>query len=209
MMKNLSLKFKLITIFILIGLIPFGVIALISWNNSKTAIEEQVIDKLQAVQQIKTNQLSSFFDERKGDITVLSENQTLINALKAYEDGFEQGGINSQPWKAANETYGTFLELYVNEYNYYDLFLIDPEGDVVYTVSKEGDFGENVLSGTLRNTPLAQAYDQAARRTAIIDFKWYSISEEPAAFISKTVQDTNRQTLGVLVYQLSLESINA
>src|SRR6056297_3328925 len=209
MMKNLSLKFKLITIFILIGLIPFGVIALISWNNSKTAIEEQVIDKLQAVQQIKTNQLSSFFDERKGDITVLSENQTLINALKAFKEGHEQGGINSQAWKAANASYGQFLEMYVNEYNYYDLFLIDPEGDVVYTVSKEGDFGENVLTGTLRNTPLAKAYDQAARNTAIIDFQWYSVSEEPASFISKSVIDENRQTIGVLVYQISLDSINA
>jgi len=209
MMKNLSLKFKLITIFILIGLIPFGVIALISWNNSKTAIEEQVIDKLQAVQQIKTNQLSSFFDERKGDITVLSENLTLINSLKAYEEGFEQGGINSQAWKTANDVYGEFLELYVNEYNYYDLFLINPTGDVVYTVSKEGDFGENVLTGTLRNTPLAEAFDQAARNTAITDFQWYSISEEPAAFISKSVIDQDRKTIGVLVYQISLESINA
>src|SRR6056297_2829014 len=208
-MKKMSLRFKLITIFILIGLVPFGVIALISWNSSKTAIEEQVINKLQAVQQIKTNQLSSFINERKGDITVLSENQTLINALKAYEEGFEQGGINSQAWKAANASYGQFLELYVNEYNYYDLFLIDPEGDVVYTVSKEGDFGENVLTGSLRNTPLAQAFDQAARNTAITDFQWYSVSEEPAAFISKSVIDENRQTIGVLVYQISLDSINA
>src|SRR6056297_213065 len=106
MMRNLSLKFKLITIFILIGLIPFGVIALISWNNSRNEIEKQIIDKLQAVQQIKTNQLQSFFEERKGDITVLSENQTLINALKAYEEGFEQGGVHSQSWNAANASYG-------------------------------------------------------------------------------------------------------
>src|SRR6056297_2151299 len=209
MMKNLSLKFKLITICILVGLIPFGVIALISWNNSKTAIEQQVIDKLQAVQQIKTNQLSSFFDERKGDITVLSENQTLINALKAYEEGFEQGGVHSQSWNAANASYGAFLELYVNEYNYYDLFLIAPDGDVVYTVSKEDDFGENVLSGTLRNTPLAEAFDQAARNTTITDFQWYAVSQEPAAFISKSVMDENRKTIGVLVYQISLDSINA
>jgi len=209
MMKKLSLKFKLITIFILIGLIPFGVIALISWNNSKNEIEKQIIDKLQAVQQIKTNQLQSFFEERKGDISVLSENQTLRDALKEYEAGFAQGGITSGPWKEADATYGEFFELYVDEYNYYDLFLIDSSGDVIYTVSKEDDFGENVLTGSLRNTPLAQAFDQAARRTAIIDFQWYSISEEPAAFISKTVQDKNRQTLGVLVYQLSLDSINA
>ena len=209
MMKNLSLKFKLITIFILVGLIPFGVIALISWNNSKNEIEKQIIDKLQAVQQIKTNQLSSFFEERKGDINVLSENQTLIDALKSYEEGFEQGGINSQAWKAANASYGQFLELYVNEYNYYDLFLIAPDGDVVYTVSKEEDFGENVLTGKLRNTPLAEAFDQAARNTAITDFQWYSISEEPAAFISKSVIDQDRKTIGVLVYQISLESINA
>src|SRR6056297_1737916 len=112
MMKNLSLKFKLITIFILVGLIPFGVIALISWNNSKNEIETQIIDKLQAVQQIKTNQLQSFFEERKGDITVLSENQTLRDAFKKYESGFTQGGFNSSLWKEADATYGEFLELY-------------------------------------------------------------------------------------------------
>jgi len=209
MFKNLSLKVKLITIFILIGLVPFGVIAIVSLNNSSAEIEAQIKDKLKAVEEIKANQLESFFDERKGDISVLSDNRELIHAMQAYEKGYNNGGLNSQDWSSADAEYNEFLSYYTNQYGYYDLFLIDNAGNVVYTVAKEADLGKNVSTGQLSDSPLNEAYREASSGISIIDFAWYSISEEPAAFISKEIRDENNTRIGVLVYQLSLDSINA
>jgi hypothetical protein len=69
----------------------------------------------------------------------------------------------------------------VEKYGYYDMFLIDPEGTVVYTVFKETDFTTNFTNSPYKESNLAEAI--AAARQAkgkgyvkIVDFKPYSPS---------------------------------
>ncbi|GEM_PF-5925078 len=46
MFKKMSLKFKLIALFLLVGLVPMGVIALMSYNRAETEIREEVFTGL-------------------------------------------------------------------------------------------------------------------------------------------------------------------
>ncbi len=56
-----------------------------------------------------------------------------------------------------DEWAGRFLE----HFGYYDLFLIDGDGNILYTKAKEDDFGTNLFTGTLRDTNLTQAVRSA------------------------------------------------
>jgi class 3 adenylate cyclase len=93
------------------------------------------------------------------------------------------------------------------------MFLIDPEGTVVYTVFKETDFTTNFTSGPYKESNLAEAV--AAARGAkgksyvkIVDFKPYSPSyNAPAAFIASPIFNGS-QFIGVLAFQLPVDKIN-
>ncbi len=52
----------------------------------------------------------------------------------------------------------------------YDLFLMDTEGNVIYTAEREDDFGTNLETGPYRDSGLARAYEQGRRRTYLTDF---------------------------------------
>ena len=101
----------------------------------------------------------------------------------------------------------------VEKYGYYDMFLIDPEGTVVYTVFKETDFTTNFTNGPYKESNLAEAI--AAARQAkgkgyvkIVDFKPYSPSyDAPAAFIAAPIFNGS-QFIGVLAFQLPVDKIN-
>lgn len=101
----------------------------------------------------------------------------------------------------------------VENLGYYDVFLIDTQGQVVYTVFKEIDFATSLNQGPYSNTHLAQVYQKAsalaAGEVASVDFARYLPSyNAPASFFATPLFDGDTR-LGVLAFQIPLEPINA
>jgi class 3 adenylate cyclase len=101
----------------------------------------------------------------------------------------------------------------VQKFGYYDMFLIDPQGTVVYTVFKETDFTTNYGSGPYKISNLAKLNTavQAAKQrdyAKIIDFEAYGPSYgAPAAFIAAPIFNKS-ELVGVLAFQLPADEIN-
>ncbi|MEO1743434.1 MAG: adenylate/guanylate cyclase domain-containing protein, partial [Cyanobacteria bacterium J06629_9] len=101
----------------------------------------------------------------------------------------------------------------LREYGYYDLFLIDAvNGQILYTVDKEVDFGMSLLSGVYTTSHLATAYDTALGGdrgfVTLTDFARYRASYgAPAAFVASPIYD-GPNLIGVLALQLSTDQVN-
>jgi methyl-accepting chemotaxis protein len=65
-MKNWKMQVKLIFILLLVGVIPVATITLISLMNVSSQLVQSSMDQLDAVRTIKQNQITSYFDERRG-----------------------------------------------------------------------------------------------------------------------------------------------
>lgn len=124
-------------------------------------------------------------------------------ALQMADDGSSYSQIHG--------SYHNWFKSIIDERDYYDLFLIDPAGTIVYTVAKEDDFGTNLIVGPFANTPLATAYKKALSsapgKISATQYKNYSASDRlPAAFISTPLHRFG-EVIGVLVIQLRLDPI--
>jgi class 3 adenylate cyclase len=101
----------------------------------------------------------------------------------------------------------------IEKFGYYDMFLIDPQGTVVYTVFKETDFTTNFETGAYRASNLARLMAQVQQAkekdySQIIDFEGYSPSYgAPAAFIAAPIFNRS-ELIGVLAFQLPVDEIN-
>ncbi len=80
MLNQLKLKPKLLTLFLLVGIIPFTVIGLISLNQASTTLERQSFSQLEAVRGIKEEEIQRFFSSRHGDMNVLKETADTLRA---------------------------------------------------------------------------------------------------------------------------------
>ncbi len=104
----------------------------------------------------------------------------------------------------------TFLE----KFGYYDIFLVDIEtGDIVYSVFKELDYGTSLRDGPYANTNFAEAFIEASTMEngefSFKDYRQYTPSyEAPASFIAAPIFNEDRR-VGVLIFQMPLEPINA
>lgn len=104
-----------------------------------------------------------------------------------------------------------FFAKYIREYDYYDLFLIHPRGKVFYSVTKEKDYGSNMIDGPYAESGLGKLVRKVVetRRFGIADFEPYPPSNnEPAAFIAQPVVH-NDETEMIVAVQFSLKGINS
>lgn len=71
--NDLSLRIKLLVFFLAVGLIPFITGGTIAYNASESALKAQVMAQLEGVRETKKRQIDAYFEERKGDMEVLTQ----------------------------------------------------------------------------------------------------------------------------------------
>ncbi|MEM8740963.1 MAG: cache and HAMP domain-containing protein, partial [Pseudomonadota bacterium] len=97
---------------------------------------------------------------------------------------------------------------------YYDLFLIDPMGRIVYSVFKETDYATDLTTGPWSASGLGRVF-RAARdgrpgAVAFDDFAPYGPSADaPASFMAIPVHDAAQSLIGVIALQMPVDRINA
>lgn len=87
---------------------------------------------------------------------------------------------------------------------FYDIFLINVEGVVVYSVFKEDDFARNVKTGSLASSGLGKAFNQVitTNESAWSDIEPYAPSANaPALFFAAPIKNSEGKTVGVAAVQ--------
>ena len=124
-------------------------------------------------------------------------------------------------YSRVHERYHPIFRNIIEKFGYYDMFLIDPQGTVVYTVYKETDFTTNFITGAYNDSNLARLVASVRRSkekdyARVIDFEAYTPSYgAPAAFIASPIysqpnSQLNNQSkfVGVLAIQMPVDEIN-
>lgn len=121
---------------------------------------------------------------------------------------------NGTDYDNAHAIYHPWLKAFLDKFGYYDIFLIDREGRIVYTVYKELDFATSLVTGPYKNSNLAAVFDRAVNAStpdAVVfeDFQQYLPSyNAPASFIASPIVNDG-EVAGVLVFQMPIDRINA
>ncbi|ASP34439.1 chemotaxis protein [Labrenzia sp. VG12] len=116
----------------------------------------------------------------------------------------------------AHEKYHKWFHKLQQDQGYYDVFLFDTEGNLVYSVFKELDYATNFMEGGGKwaDTDLGKVYRAALKITdhsdvAFTDFAPYGPSyDAPASFMAHPVVDGDGETVGVLAFQMPVDRTN-
>jgi len=113
----------------------------------------------------------------------------------------------------AHRTYHKSFNSFLKSFSLYDIFLVNLDGDVIYTDFKEKDFATNLKHGVYADTGLARAYKKALHMKegaiAFDDFHPYEPSYNAAASFIATPLFKNGKKVGVLVFQMPVDTINS
>lgn len=221
-----SLRTRLMGILLLISSIPLVIAGFVGFHYVKAELQNEIMNKLTAVRDIKALQIQEYFRERIMDIKVLMKNtqtkEAFQNFLQAsietpdYRSQYlhKTDAINSSnesnSYNSVHQRYHQTYQDYINSYGYYDLMLVEPEqGTIIYSVMKEDDYGTSLRTGAYAETNLANAFREVlnTRDVVVKDFAYYKPSHKPASFLLAPLLDGNK-IIGVVVFQLSIKQLN-
>lgn len=208
---------------------------------SKESILENVQTKLDAIRAGKSKNLEGYLHSISEDLSTLAFNKETHEALKEFTKTWheltgnkteklqrlyitdnphplgEKEKLNTaqdgSAYSLAHEEYHPIFRHFLYAKGYYDIFLFDTKGDLIYTVYKELDYATNLNTGQWKDTDLGNAFRAAlnaksAESQFFFDFKPYAPSNDaPASFISQPIIEDG-ETIGVLVFQMPIQRIN-
>ncbi len=117
-------------------------------------------------------------------------------------------------YSRVHKKYHSFFRRYIKDKYFYDLFLIDLEGNIVYSVFKELDYATNLNSGKYRDSNLGRVFRETRDTRDLTtvhfaDFDNYAPSnDDPASFIAAPIV-SNGRIVGVLALQMPIDEINS
>ncbi len=233
--RKLPLSAIALTIVSIIGASTAGIMI------GSEGLERAELRALGATADGRRNQIQTYLEKIKTDLIITSKRPDVVEALTSFDDAWQyiEGNVtrslqaryihnNPHPtgkkqllvdaekdaYDAVHRAYHVSLREVQERNGYYDVFLINPKGDVVYTVFKELDYATNLNTGKWSKTDLANIFRDVIKggsgsRVYFRDFRGYGPSyNAPASFIAKAIENEG-EVVGVLVYQMPLDNIKA
>ncbi|MBT3767858.1 MAG: HAMP domain-containing protein [Rhodospirillaceae bacterium] len=234
---------KLPLIIISAALVASLITGINSYRTTSGLLTKAANEKLTALMVSRKAALSQYLSSIREDLLVTASNGAVISAMNAFQRDFaaiSKSGdpdvqlqkiyIQNNPNKlgekhklimasdgsAYSKTHGQlhpWFKKFLEARGYYDVFLVDPKGNVVYSVFKELDFATNLDNGQWKYSDLGNAFRKtktAAKDSVMFfDFKPYAPSANaPASFIATPIIDAAGKNIGSLVFQMPVDRIN-
>ncbi|WP_010141148.1 methyl-accepting chemotaxis protein [Oceanicola sp. S124] len=238
---NMRLAVKLPLILTLFALVVAAVLTVSSYRDARRILEEQLNERFSTTLTARSQQLESMLNDTEmlllaqaSDPTVRSAMNSFLLGWTALGDGptfllqreyihdnpnprgdrdFLMSGPSDLQYNVVHGRYHPFLDEFASVRDLQDLYLVDRDGNVLYSVEKDIDFATNLLEGPYKDTGLARAFRAAmAKADGEIAFQDYSAYEpangEPASFIATVVTGRDGAPMGAVIYNLPADRIN-
>lgn len=242
-LSSLSIAKKIPLIISMVAIIAVSTTGIFSYLKANSFLEAEIAQKLGAVLSARKLELKVWFDAIEGDIDVQSKNPTVLSALSGFSQAWHQlpgnpektlqkiyiednphptgkkenldAGNDDSLYSRLHAKYHPYLRAFLRDRGYYDVFLFDTNGNLIYSVFKELDYATNLESGKWAKSDLGNVFRDAQKNRnktdykSFYDFKGYGPSHGAAAsFISTPVHGPNGNFIGVLAFQMPLKKLN-
>ena len=215
--KYHSLSLSLTLWFLTLSLLPLIGVSWFSYEQAKLSLVNSAEDELTQSSVLTTQAIESWFEYRLLDLRVEAESRHMPEMLASLSQGLVSSQqtpieyVNSPDWYNRVETEQNHVATLVDEYDYIsDIYLIDPSGNILYSVAKEEDLGENIYSPALRYSYFSASVQNALNtgKASFSGIERYPLSSAPiSSFIVSAMFDENAQAIGAMAIQLRFEPI--
>jgi len=215
--RRRGLATRLLLSFLAVSLVPLLVASVIISRDTSQALEEMVKSKLAETAETRAAQIEAFFSDSLTDLVIEASRRHAREMLNDLRLSFEASAlalaefVKRDEWRLLAENYGKECESFKSSYGYHDFFIIDHEGNILYTVMKEPDLGTNIFTGKYARTQFGEACRKAFEEDepTFSDFEKFEPSGGvPAGFIVTVIHDEDGGKAGLLALQISQERID-
>lgn len=181
--------------------------------NTVDTLRGEAFNKLAAIQELKKAQMTDYIQTLKNELLILRDDPIAWNSTRELAEAFAVAGkkVGESAWDALARQYQPRFKNIMNDNGWYDIFLINTDGDIVYTVTRESDLGQSLTNSQLASSSFGKVFKQARMmgkdELAVSDFAPYAPSGgTPAAFMVSQMHD-DKGLAGYIAFQMPTDHI--
>lgn len=242
LLDDVSLALKLPLVLGSVALVALLTMGYTGYHYARAALLKAGEEQVGIFVDAKALEIEAWFAVVSTDLRSLADSPQTARALRDYSRAWERMGdgpgtllrhhfieLNPHPsgqryklksvsdisdYSIAHGRYHGIFSAFVEQKGYHDVLMIDVAGNVLYSVAKEEDLGQNLFIGELRSSSLSRV----ARRVMhmpeadviFTDFAFYGPSgTDPASFAAVPLKDSDGKTVGALIFQISADQVTA
>ncbi len=212
-----SLGRTLVLWFLLLALLPMGLVTWITYQQAHRALSQSVKAQLEYSSDANAAFIKAWFDYRLMDLQSQAEDRNNVILLQHLAEGLQQSGrsvreyVQSFDWARRVDGAQQDLINLTRRYDYiYDLFLIDDRGRILYSVARESDLGTSLVDGPYANTRFARSVRVSLEtgQSQFSDLERYAPSNDViSGFLTAPLLDESGIRIGVFAIQLKLDRL--
>lgn len=238
----MKIKLKLPAFVIICTVIPALLVAWLALRSTGPLIERNVGARQNLILWAKMDDLKAVFEKISIDSRFITEDRDALEAFVALKDAWSQKAITSSylqrlfiannpnppekryllndpgdgsAYSVEHAKFNPWFKRFADQAGYQDIYLIDRDGNVIYSIAKNADFATNVLTGLAKNSDLAEVFRKAMMPgsklgdTFISDYKPYvGLNNAAAGFIASPIFDEDGTKMGAVILGLPIERIS-
>lgn len=231
----------LVVISVAVATIITGVVG---YQSSRSHLRAASLEAMRATVDSRRAEISGYLRSIEEDLQLAASNPFVRTALASFQSTYGEAGNDGKSSPALRSAYITgnpnplgekhkldaagdgsayskvhgashpWFRDYLEQRGYYDIFLVDAAGNIVYSVFKENDFATNLANGEWQSTDIATVFRKVKENAkpgsfAFSDFAPYAPSSNaPASFIGTPVVGASGSFAGALIFQMPIDRIN-
>lgn len=193
---------KKTTLAIVIALLTFFLIVpFLSYRSFKSAIKRGIFDHLITARDLQKYEIWNYFNNKYGDIDVLSRNPVIAKGFTRLSGAFSAYGLDNPQFQKIKSTYQPLMEYYIADYGYSNIFFIDKDGIVIYSALSEDFSGTDLFVGKFKEHRIARMFKQALEDVSFGDYSWNDKVNDYTAYFAAPVFESE-SLMGVIVIEL-------
>lgn len=213
--KYTSLSHSLVMWFLLLSLLPLSIVSWLSYQQASKDLVHSAASDLEHTATLSARFIHNWFKYRMMDLRSQAEAKNNRQLLATLVHGFKKSGkplaeyVRSYDWVRRTSKLHNDLTKMSRRYDYiHDLFLIDQEGNLLFSVAHEADLGTNFFTGSYADTRFARSVKTTLQtgRSLFSDLERYAPSNNIiAGFLTAPVLDELGNKMGVFAIQIRIE----
>ncbi len=240
--NNLKLSVKLPLIMLALSAIALLGMGILAYYNAKGSLDQTARARLQMVLETRASDIAKWHEEIAKDVVTHSSSPATRRALTDFIGAWtalpgDKGAFLKQHYSAQemnaessgqaidfagvqtdysrkHRRHDPFFKTLLKRNGFTDIYIVDPEGNVLYSVMKNQDYATNLLNGPWKSTGLGDAFRAAmplgSEQTAFVDLAPYEPSNGLySGFVSAPILSVNGALMGVFVAQITTDSISS
>ena len=237
--KSLKLRLKLPLMLVTIAVGALAVMGVSSYREARNLLLEQGSQRLELTLQTRARDAQGWADQVQSELRAMAVNQGTARLMRDFSGAWKMLGAGAadnlrHAWVETNphpeaERWKLDFAGDINDFGIIhrrahpgfvtqakerglaDLFFVDPQGRVLYSLRKGPEFAADLTDPALRQSPLARVVAQAQASSdqvpQISEFVAAGPGGGPVAYLAQSVRSAEGKSLGVLAFAARLDPL--